>query len=82
MDVLTGRSHLYDVSRINSFEVFAFHRFDSIGRRYDRRGSGGPEALNHDCTYPRRWFILLNSRAGDSVFAIRFRCFSSICCLV
>ena len=54
-----------------SFLIVVFHRFGSIGRRYDRSGSDGSVALNHD---RRRWFIQMNSRAGDragdSVFVI------------
>ena len=42
----------------------------------------GSVALNHDRTYWPRWFIQVNSRAGDSVFAIVFGCFSRITKLI
>ena len=58
--------------------IVAFQRFGSIGRRYDNSGSGGSVALNHDRTYRRGWFIRVNSRVGDSAFAIVFGCFSRI----
>ena len=65
-----------------SLWIVGFHRFGSIGRRYDRSWSDGSVALNHDRTCRRRWFIQANSptgdRAGDSVFAIVFGCFSRI----
>ena len=45
-------------------------------KAYDRSVSDGSVALNHDRTYLRRWFIQVNSRAGDSVFTIVCGCFS------
>ena len=52
--------------------IVALRRGGLIGRRYDRIGSDGSVALNHDRTNRSSWFIQVNSHAGDSVFAIVF----------